>query len=112
MGIDAARLFDQYADRPRVRSTSPGASSWWARFRGALSSIVADARTAVRGDRGFLAVPPGSRRAGEGRSSPPASLPSLYDHTPRSLAALGRVVSDVASVRCSPAHMSCRSSAA
>jgi hypothetical protein len=81
-----------------VRPSNPGSHIlWWDRLRGALSRLAAPSR---RGSS-----EPGSVGA-------QAALPSLYDHTPASLTALGRVVRDVASVQCSPAHMSCRSSAA
>lgn len=60
------------------RPVNPGGRPWWDRLRGALAALTL----------------PGQQREGEG-CRPSATLPALYDHTPESRAALGRVVQSV-----------------
>ena len=81
-------LLDTNAGRSRVsRPASPGSHLWWDRLRGALADLAV--------------APPGRPRAGgEGRRGP--ALPALYQHTPDTLAALGRVTQTVAQPSAAP----------
>lgn len=74
---------DMYAGRRSAvrRPASPGGHLWWDRLRGALSQNSP--------------LSP-QRSCEQGSTAPrPAVFPDLYDHTERSLRAVGRVVDRV-----------------